>query len=125
VIPRDVETFAVPDALAGERIDRAVALLTGWSRAEVQALVATGAVLVDGQAPIKSHRLTAGAVIELLAEPESEAPLVAEPIPIDVRYADDDIVVVPSNISVKGESGRAGRRAHLPRQQSRPVPVLE
>jgi len=39
--------------------------------------------------------------------------------------ADDDIVVVPSNISVKGESGRAGRRAHLPRQQSRPVPVLE
>ena len=29
--PRDLETFAVPDALAGERIDRALALLTGWS----------------------------------------------------------------------------------------------
>jgi 23S rRNA pseudouridine1911/1915/1917 synthase len=106
-MPRDVETFAVPDALAGERIDRAVALLTGWSRAEVQALVATGAVLVDGQPPIKSHRLTAGAVIELLAEPESEAPLVAEPIPIDVRYADDDIIVVdkPAGVVVHPGAG--------------------
>jgi 23S rRNA pseudouridine1911/1915/1917 synthase len=108
-MPRDVETFAVPDALAGERIDRAVALLTGWSRAEVQALVATGAVLVDGQPPIKSHRLTAGAVIELLAEPESEAPPVAEPIPIDVRYADDDIIVVdkPAGVVVHPGAGHA------------------
>ena len=29
-------TFVVPDALAGERVDRAVALHTGWSRAEVR-----------------------------------------------------------------------------------------
>lgn len=92
--PRDLETFTVPDALAGERIDRAVALLTGWSRADVQTLVAAGHVLVDGRPPVKSHRLTAGAVVELLAEPESAAPLVAEPLPIDVRYVDDAIIVV-------------------------------
>jgi 23S rRNA pseudouridine1911/1915/1917 synthase len=109
VTPRDVETFAVPDALAGERIDRAVALLTGWSRAEVQALVAAGAVLVDGQPPIKSHRLTTGAVIELLAEPEPEAPPAAEPIPIDVRFADDDIIVVdkPAGVVVHPGAGHA------------------
>jgi 23S rRNA pseudouridine1911/1915/1917 synthase len=108
-MPRDLETFVVPDALAGERIDRAVALLTGWSRAEVQSLVAAGAVLVDGQPPIKSHRLTAGAVIELLAEPESEAPLVAEPIAIDVRYADDDIIVIhkPAGIVMHPGAGHA------------------
>lgn len=94
MIAPDLETFTVPEALAGERIDRAVALLTGWSRAEVQSLVAAGAVLVDGQPPIKSHRLTPGAVIELLAEPEAETPPDAEPIPIDVRYADDDLIVV-------------------------------
>ena len=67
MIAPDLETFTVPETLAGERIDRAVALLTGWSRAEVQALVAAGAVRIDGEAPIKSHRLTAGAVIEPLA----------------------------------------------------------
>ena len=43
------EEFAVPEALAGERVDRAVALLTGWTRSEVQALVEAGAVLVDGE----------------------------------------------------------------------------
>ncbi|HSO94439.1 MAG TPA: RluA family pseudouridine synthase [Acidimicrobiia bacterium] len=84
----------MPDTLAGERIDRAVALLTGWSRVDVQSLLADGAVLVDGRAPAKSHRLTAGAVIELLAEPDVETLPVAEPVPIDVRYADDDLIVV-------------------------------
>ena len=33
------EQLVVPDALAGERLDRAVALLTGWTRSEVQELV--------------------------------------------------------------------------------------
>lgn len=93
-MPPDREAFTVPDPLAGERIDRAVALLTGWSRAEVQTLLTAGAVLVDGRAPAKSHRLTAGAVIELLAEPDAETVPVAEPVPIDVRYADDDLIVV-------------------------------
>ena len=51
------EEFAVPEALAGERVDRAVALLTGWTRSEVQALVEAGAVLVDGSAVAKSRRL--------------------------------------------------------------------
>ena len=43
------EQLAVPEALAGERLDRAVALLTGWTRREVQDLVEAGAVLVDGE----------------------------------------------------------------------------
>jgi 23S rRNA pseudouridine1911/1915/1917 synthase len=105
--PRDVETFAVPEALAGERVDRAVALLTGWSRADVQSLVAAGQVLVDGRAPAKSHRLTAGAVVELLAEPAAAAPLVAEPVPVDVRYVDDDLIVVnkPAGIVVHPGAG--------------------
>ena len=47
----------VPATLAGERVDRAVALLTGWSRAEVQVLIDDGAVPVDGRAVIKSRRL--------------------------------------------------------------------
>ena len=36
------ESLEVPATLAGERVDRAVALLTGWSRAEVQVLIEDG-----------------------------------------------------------------------------------
>ena len=43
------EPIVIPAALDGERLDRTVALLTGWPRAAVQALLDDGSVLVDGQ----------------------------------------------------------------------------
>ncbi len=89
------EPLAVPESLAGERVDRAVALLTGWSRSEVQELIAKGAVLVDGEPAAKSRRLVAGEVVELLAEPPVAGPLLADPsVVLDVRHEDDDVVVV-------------------------------
>ncbi len=104
------ESFVVPAALEGERLDRAVALLTGWPRAAVQTLLDDGSVLVDGRAIAKSHRLHEGAVIELLAEPEADAPPVADPaVELDVRYADDDVVVVhkPADLVVHPGAGHA------------------
>ena len=59
----------VPATLEGERIDSAVALITGWSRADVQALLARDAIVVDGKPVGKSHRLVTGSVIEILEEP--------------------------------------------------------
>ena len=63
------EPIVVPGVLAGERIDRAVALLTGWSRADVQVLLARAAIVIDGHAVSKSHKLVEGSVIEVLEEP--------------------------------------------------------
>ncbi|HYU39723.1 MAG TPA: RluA family pseudouridine synthase [Acidimicrobiia bacterium] len=99
--------LAVPGALAGERLDRGLALLTGWSRAEVARLIDDGAVLVGGQPVAKSHRLEAGALVELLAEPAPAAPPGPEPVPIDVRFADDDLVVVskPAGLVVHPGAG--------------------
>lgn len=91
---RSVDAFTVPPALAGDRVDRAVALVTGWTRADVQSLLAAGAVLVDGQTVGKSHRLVAGATIELLAEPVPDEPPGPEPVGVDVRYVDDEVIVV-------------------------------
>ena len=52
-----IEPMPVPATLDGERIDRAVALITGWSRADVQVLLARDAIVVDGRPVGKSHRL--------------------------------------------------------------------
>ncbi len=105
--PDTPDVLPVPAALAGERIDRAVALLTGWSRAEVQTLLAAGAVLVDGRPARKSLRLSIGAVIELLAEPEPDTLPGPEPVPVDVRYADPDVIVVhkPAGLVVHPGAG--------------------
>src|SRR4029079_18182426 len=50
------EPIPVPGTLAGERIDRAVALLTGWSRADVQDLLARDAIVVDRRPGGERHR---------------------------------------------------------------------
>jgi 23S rRNA pseudouridine1911/1915/1917 synthase len=102
------EPIEVPAALEGERVDRAVALLTGWSRGDVQQLVERGSVLVDGREIAKSHRLRAGEVVELLDEPDVGAPPQPEPsVAVAVRYADDDIVVVakPAGVVVHPGAG--------------------
>jgi 23S rRNA pseudouridine1911/1915/1917 synthase len=105
-----VSELAVPAALAGERLDRALALLTGWSRAEVTRLIDDGAVLVRGQPVAKSHRLEAGALVELLSEPAPAQPPGPEPVPVDVRFADDDLVVVskPAGLVVHPGAGHPG-----------------
>ena len=93
-VGREDEPIVVPAALAGERVDRAVALLTGWSRAEVQSLVTAGAIVVGGRAVGKSHRLAAGDVVELLGAPVPAEPPGPEDVELELRYVDDDVVVV-------------------------------
>src|SRR6478609_3131573 len=104
------EQLVVPDALAGERLDRAVALLTGWTRREVQDLVQAGSVLVDGERVPKSRKLEAGSVVEVLAEPEVAGRPEADPsIDVVVRYEDDDLLVVakPAGLVVHPGAGHA------------------
>ena len=104
------EQFPVPEALAGERLDRAVALLTGWTRSEVQELVQAGAVLVDGERVPKSRKLEAGSVVELLEEPAVAGLPAPDPaIDVIVRHEDDDVVVVakPAGLVVHPGAGHA------------------
>jgi 23S rRNA pseudouridine1911/1915/1917 synthase len=110
--PIDQEELPVPASLAGERVDRAVALLTGWSRTDVQVLVTRGDVLVDGGRVAKSRRLEEGEVLTLRAEPV--APGLPEPDPaveVVVRYEDDDVLVVakPAGLVVHPGAGHADR----------------
>jgi 23S rRNA pseudouridine1911/1915/1917 synthase len=102
--------LVVPEALAGERVDRSVALLTGWTRREVQDLVAAGAVLVDGIAVAKSRRLEAGELIEVTGAPVAAGLPEADPsIDVVVRHEDDDLVVVakPAGLVVHPGPGHA------------------
>jgi 23S rRNA pseudouridine1911/1915/1917 synthase len=102
------EARVVPAILAGERVDRAVALLTGWSRREVQDLLEGDQVLVDGKVVAKSHRLTEGDVVELLAEPPAVGMPEPDPqVDVVVRHEDDDVLVVakPAGLVVHPGAG--------------------
>ena len=101
------EPLVVPSALDGERVDRAVTLLTGWSRADVGTLIGAGSVLVNGHTVMKSRRLVAGDLIDVLAEPAVAGPPQAEPIPLVVVYEDAALIVVdkPAGLVVHPGAG--------------------
>jgi 23S rRNA pseudouridine1911/1915/1917 synthase len=102
------EVVVVPDTLSGERVDRAVALLTGWSRRDVRTLVEAGSVLVEGRAVSPSARLEAGDRLEWTAEPEPEPQPGPEPdVPVTVVYEDADVLVVdkPAGLVVHPGAG--------------------
>lgn len=80
---------------SSERIDKIISQsISSLSRSFVQRLLEDSAVTVDGKVVSKSCKPCEGSVIEfVLPEPETlEA--VPENIPLDIRYEDDDLLVV-------------------------------
>src|SRR5205807_5189507 len=80
----------------GKRLDQFLAVrLENVSRARVQELIAAGKVLVNEATAKASVKLRGGEQISILG-PAQRAPLkaVAEEIPLDIVYEDDDIAVI-------------------------------
>ena len=98
----------IPSALAGERVDRVVALLTDRPRSEVAELVRSGAVRVNGRAGTASRRVSEGDVLEVEAPPLVDASPRPDPaIEVPVVHADDHVIVVdkPAGLVVHPGSG--------------------
>ena len=84
----------VPDAAAGERLDRFLARLPEiGSRTAAERLLAAGDVRVDGAARAKSHRLSGGEELEFEPPPADDA-LVAEEVPLRIVREDEHLLVV-------------------------------
>ncbi|GAC1488287.1 MAG: RluA family pseudouridine synthase [Candidatus Limnocylindrales bacterium] len=80
---------------SGARIDRFLAERTQLSRSAIARLARDGHVVVDGTAVEPSYKVHAGEAI--VVEVPDAAPalsLLAEDIPIDILYEDEDVLVV-------------------------------
>jgi 23S rRNA pseudouridine1911/1915/1917 synthase len=103
----------IPAALAGERVDRVIALMTGCSRAQAVELIDAGLVYLDGTViRERARRLQIGERIEVpdvdLVPP---APLADASVPFTVVYADDDVIVVdkPAGVVVHPGAGNVDK----------------
>jgi 23S rRNA pseudouridine1911/1915/1917 synthase len=101
----------VPDALAGERLDRIVALEAGVSRHEAASSISAGGVTVNGRVVAKgSTRVEAGDVIEADVAPAAVVSVSADPsVRFAVVYEDDDVIVIdkPAGLVVHPGAGHA------------------
>src|SRR5579864_9300666 len=102
-------TLEVPPEQAGRRLDQFLACqLPEVSRARVQQLIGEGKVLVNETAAKPSLKLKGGERIQVLGRPMA-APLraIAEDIPLDVIYEDEDLAVInkPAGMMVHAGAG--------------------
>ena len=108
----DRRSVVVPDGLAGERLDAALARMFGFSRTRAADLVRDGFVTLDGSTAAKSDRVWAGALLDVvipsLADPVAVVPETVEGIKI--VHDDDAIVVIdkPVGVAVHPSPGWTG-----------------
>ncbi len=108
----DHRSVTVPDGLAGERLDAALARMFGFSRSRAAELIAGGHVQVDGATSSKSDRVDTGAMLDVqipaVVDPVAVVPEVVEGIKI--IHDDDAIVVIdkPVGVAVHPSPGWSG-----------------
>jgi 23S rRNA pseudouridine1911/1915/1917 synthase len=99
----------VDERYAGERLDKALAqMIPDVSRRRLQQWIAAGAVRVNGVAVKPRHTLTFADVVELQPQPAADAAaFTPEPIPLEVVFEDDSILVVdkPAGLVVHPAAG--------------------
>jgi 23S rRNA pseudouridine1911/1915/1917 synthase len=104
-----VEIFRYKGVGVGERLDKfLVACLPEFSRARLQGLIVDGFVEVDGSPAKKGGQMLGGGErITLRIPPTHSVGLIAENIPLDVIYENDELIVVnkPAGMVVHPAAG--------------------
>jgi 23S rRNA pseudouridine1911/1915/1917 synthase len=102
------KAIAVAEESAGQRLDQFLAAHLDVSRAQVQHLISEQKVLVNNAPPKASLKLRGGERITVLGS-VTRPPLraVAEEIPLDIVYEDDDLAIInkPAGMMVHAGAG--------------------
>lgn len=91
----------------GHRLDKTVAELTELSRAQANEGIKAGTILVNGKAVKAKYAVKAGDIITYEVPEEEILEYVAEDIPLDIVYEDEDVAVVnkPQGMVVHPSAG--------------------
>jgi 23S rRNA pseudouridine1911/1915/1917 synthase len=99
----------MPEALHGERIDKALArLFVAYSRSRLQVWLDAGRVSVDDAPARARDAARGGSRVVVLPEPApQDQAYAAEPVPLSVRYEDETIAVIdkPAGLVVHPAAG--------------------
>ncbi|MGY2795504.1 23S rRNA pseudouridine1911/1915/1917 synthase [Thermostichus sp. MS-CIW-36] len=107
----DIRQIRVTEKQQGLRLDRGLAeQLPELSRSRLQQLIRQGQVWLNGQpCRDKDRPLQAGDEVEVRIPPATPTALQPEPIPLDILYEDDDLLVInkPRGLVVHPAPGHA------------------
>ncbi len=105
------QILAVPETLAGQRLDRALAqMFPDYSRSRLKEWLLAGAITVDGASPRPRDAVRGGEIVELRPQAEQEVHAAPEPIELDVIFEDEHLLVInkPAGLVVHPGAGNPG-----------------
>lgn len=99
--------FKIDAATAGLRLDKAVADFTELSRSLANEQIKNGQILVNGQAKKAKYAVKEGDLISYEVPELEEVEYVAEALPLEIVYQDEDVAVVnkPQGMVVHPSAG--------------------
>ena len=107
--PDPCPTLRIPAHLAGQRVDKAAALLLPeYSRTQLADWIRDGSLTLDGRIVPVKQRVFGGEALVLLATPPERARWdVAQAVPFEIVYEDDDLLIVdkPAGVVVHPGAG--------------------
>lgn len=90
-----IQRITIAEEEAGERLDRILdGRFSEFTRSYLQKLIRDGAVSVNGRLAKASARPACGDAVTVCLPEPAEAEILPEPIPLDILYEDDDILIV-------------------------------
>ncbi|MHB8535930.1 MAG: 23S rRNA pseudouridine(1911/1915/1917) synthase RluD [Sulfuricaulis sp.] len=85
----------IPPALAGQRLDQALAaLFPDITRSRLQQWIAGGHVRLNGRLPRKRDKVLEGDAVEIRVPPLVHGDWKAQPIPLEIVHEDGEILVI-------------------------------
>jgi 23S rRNA pseudouridine1911/1915/1917 synthase len=100
----------VPEGLAGKRFDQALAeMFPEFSRSRLTEWIKSGDALLNGEIIKPKTAVNGGETVTLSAKQQTETDAEAEDIPLDIVYADADVLVVnkPAGLVVHPGAGNS------------------
>lgn len=123
----DTREFVVDPKGAGMRLDVFVAQASGLSRARVQGLIEAGEVLVAGHPQKARYLVRAADRIALTVPPAEPLDLIPEPLPLEILFEDEHLLVLskPAGLVVHPGAGRrTGTLVHALLAHCRDLPGI-
>jgi len=86
----------VPETCLGKRLDQSIAVMfPDYSRSRLKEWILAGQVSVNGEVQTRAReKMYGGESIEINAEIEAEIRYIAQDLPLNIIYEDDDILVI-------------------------------
>ncbi len=107
--PEPCPALRIPAHLAGQRVDKAAALLLSeYSRTQLAEWIRDGSLTMDGRVVQAKQRVFGGESLVLTATPPERARWdVPQIVPFDIVYEDDDLLIVdkPAGVVVHPGAG--------------------